>query len=379
MSNDNDQNNTDRPAGGEDKVDEIATSAGAALRRPAPADGMARIRSSQRRRRATRAVAGGSAVVIMVVGLFLIVGRGSDDATMVTDTGPDTTSPGTAPPDTVSTESTTAGSASPTTTDTTEPSTTTPSNESGWQPATEQFPALAFIACCGTDWEGEPSPAVPTDPAAPLPPGTYNLRPAAHDEADDQQTTDAVVDGVLTLEVRPYARCNELGEFECSGGGPYDDTALGVPTDAARTIDLVLDDSVGVGVSGFACEDDRLLPDPQVSIGTDLAALFVELDASYESAVGEPLRGGVDPMQLADDLAANPTSGFFDPGCPSYSSIAWTPTSGPTILASTLYRLDAASVPEPLPSAAASWITPTALVVDQNGDNTVYFYAGFLS
>jgi hypothetical protein len=132
-------------------------------------------------------------------------------------------------------------------------------------------------------------------------------------------------------------------------------------------------------VSGFACEDDQLLSDPQVSTGTDLARLFDELGTSYESAVGEPLGGGVDPQQLAEDLAANPTSGFFDPGCPSYPSIAWRPSSGPTILARTLYRLDAASEPEPLPLPALDWAIPTALVVDAEGGHTLYFYAGFLS
>ena len=214
---------------------------------------------------------------------------------------------------------------------------------------------------------------MPTDPAAPLPAGIYNVRAVA------DQTIDDFVGGVLPLEVRPYTRCTELGEFECSGGPPYDDSALGVPTDAARTIDVVLDDSVHVGVSGFACEDDQLLSDPQVSTGTDLARLFDELGSSYESAVGEPLRRGVDPVQLAEDLAANPTSGFFDPGCPSYPSIAWRPSSGPTILARTLLSAGRRFGTRTAPATGSRLGHPTALVVDAEGGHTLYFYAGFLS
>ena len=91
MSNNEDQSNN-QDQSGEDRVDEIARTAGAALRRPAPADGMARVRSSRRRRRVAGAVAGASAVVVMVVGLFLVVGRGSDDDTLVSDTVPDVVS-----------------------------------------------------------------------------------------------------------------------------------------------------------------------------------------------------------------------------------------------------------------------------------------------
>ncbi|MGD9700855.1 MAG: hypothetical protein AB7Q42_02775 [Acidimicrobiia bacterium] len=373
MPKDQDQ---DQGNGSEDRVDELARRAGAALRRPAPAEGIGRVRSSRRRRLTARAVAGGSAVVVMGVGLFVVLDRGADDGRSVTDSVPETVLPDTGSTSTSPTDTTEPPTTVP---PTTVPPTTVPSDGSGWQSATERFPALSFIPCCGTNWEGEPSPAVPADRAAPLPAGIYNVRAVA----DDQSAVD-VVDGILTLEVRPYTSCSELGEFGCGGDPPYDDTELGVPTDAARTIDVTLDDSVRVGVHGFACANDRLDLDQHVSTGTDLAKLFVELDASYETAVAEPLRSGVDSVQVADDLAANPTSGFFDPGCPSYTRLAWTPPSGPTILASTLGRLtpdtsDDALALEPLPSAAAHWITPTALVVDVQGNYTVYLYAGFLS
>lgn len=38
------------------------------------------------------------------------------------------------------------------------------SNAVGWAGATEPFPSLTYIACCGTDWAGPPSPDVPIDP-----------------------------------------------------------------------------------------------------------------------------------------------------------------------------------------------------------------------
>lgn len=149
-------------------------------------------------------------MVVMGVGLFLIIDRGSDDASSVTDSGPEIVSPDTVttmpqviPSQTNDPATEVTGSASTTATDTTEAPTTAPSNESGWRPATERFPALAFIACCGSDSQGEPSPAVPTDPPAPLPAGTYNVRAVA-----DHQPADVLVDGVITLEVRPNTKCD---------------------------------------------------------------------------------------------------------------------------------------------------------------------------
>ena len=383
MSNDNDQ-----LGGGEDRVDEIARGAGAALRRPAPADGMARVRSSQHRRRTARAVAGVSVVVVMVVGLFLVIGRGADDATVVTDSGPDTVSPNTVTtsPDTVTTSpqvvpsptdepaTEDTGSAPTTTTNTSEPPATAPSNVTGWQPATERFPALAFIACCGSDWEGEPSPAVPTDPAAPLPAGIYNVRGVA-DRAD------GFVDGLLTLEVRPYTRCNELGEFECSGFTPYEDTDLGLPTNPAandrrRARRLRARRGVRIRLRGR--------PAPQrpasrhrhrsgdVVRRTRLvvrnrrrwtAAQWSRPNSSPTNLVRTRLRGSSIPnARRTRPSRGRPRAARRSSPAPS---TGWTPPQHP----------------EPLSSAAAYWITPTArFVVDEQGDSTFYYlYAGFLS
>ncbi len=220
----------------EDRVDEIARRAGTALRRPAPADGLANVRSSHRRRRTARVAAGGAAVALAAVGAFMVVDRGDDDSTVVT-------------------ESTTVTTTTTPSTTTTTPSTTTlpPAVESGWQRADGAFPQLAFAACCGLNWEeGEPSPAVPADPDDPLSPGMYNVR-----SVFDDQAVDDYADGRLALELRPFTRCDELAEFECFDP-PFTDNELGVPNTAARTIEVALDDSVRVGLHGFRCVDGQL-------------------------------------------------------------------------------------------------------------------------
>jgi len=51
----------------------------------------------------------------------------------------------------------------------------------GWADATGPFPSLSYIACCGTDWAGPPSPDVPIDPTDELAPGIYNIRQVESD------------------------------------------------------------------------------------------------------------------------------------------------------------------------------------------------------
>ena len=64
----------------DDAFDRLARSAGAELRRPAPADGMQRLRTARRRQQVTRSVvAGGAAVLLVGMGTFVAL-RGTDDA-----------------------------------------------------------------------------------------------------------------------------------------------------------------------------------------------------------------------------------------------------------------------------------------------------------
>jgi hypothetical protein len=328
-------------------------------------DDIARVRSSKQTRRALGATAAAAAVVAIGVGAF-VIDRGGGDESVVTDSGPSTvvTEPTSSEPST----------SEPTTTASTVLSTTTPPAP-GWQRATDPPPGLAYLPCCGTDWEGEPSPAIPEDPAAPLVPGVYNLRAPG-----DEEPIPYLVDGVLTLDVRPYVRCAELPEFGCSGEPPYRDDELGVPRQVGRTVEWMLDDEVKVRIEGYVCAADEIGLDPWIGAGGDLAALFAELDAAYESSIAAPLRSGVAPADVLEQLIADPASGFFAVDCPSYTSLVWRPSSGPPILVPLVLDLPAEMpAPDPIPSAATAWIHPTALVVDAQGVETLHFYAGFLS
>jgi len=393
------------------KIDSIARAAGAALRQPAPADGVARLQSSHRRRQTVRAAAAGAVVAAVAIALFVVVGRNSDgDGVVVTpppgsvDVTPTSDAPPTsgAPtdstvvsgptitpstPDSPDSTGATAASDGPTTT-TSEPTPTTvaaetttsskPIAELTWTAATESFPALAYIACCGTDWEGDPSPAVPADPSVALAEGIYN---AETPRSDGIRSDDDVDDGVLTLEIRSYGRCSD-GVVRCSGDEPYPATALGTTDEPSRLIDVILDDTVRVAVTGFGCNGaaDQLFEVREVGTGSDLLVLYRQLGAAYEIAVGAPLRNGVAPEQIASDITANLTGGFFDPGCPTWTNFAWNPVAGPSILAPlNLFTFDGQPPLQPNDGIELESIYPTAVSVDGAGVMTVYLYAGFLS
>lgn len=243
------------------------------------------------------------------------------------------------------------------------------SNAVGWADATGPFPSLSYLACCGTDWAGPPSPDVPSDPADELAPGIYNIRQVESDEP---------LDGILTLEVRSYVRCDNLGaRGNCFGGEPYVNSDLGVADRPDRMIDLALDATVGVAVSGFACTADQLLSDDQVGRGSDLAALYSELADSYRTAVVEPLAEGASAGDIQRSLTAPNGTGFFDPGCPMWSPFAWAPSAGPNVTIPFIADVNAARDPQ----SVNIWqtIIPTALEVDQRGGMTLYVAAGFSS
>ncbi|MEO6122871.1 MAG: hypothetical protein ABIR32_04115 [Ilumatobacteraceae bacterium] len=379
----------DRDRDEDSKIDSIARAAGAALRQPAPADGVDRLQSAHRRRQTVRAAAAGAVVAAVAIALFVVVGRNSDGHGVVVTPPPgsvDVTLTSDAPP--ISGAPTDSTVASDPTTTTSEPTPTTvaaetttssqPIAELTWAAATESFPALSYIACCGTDWEGEPSPPVPADPAVALAEGIYN---AQTPRSDGIRSDDDVDDGVLTLEIRSYGRCSD-GVVRCSGDEPYPANALGTTDEPSRLIDVVLDDTVRVAVTGFGCNGaaDQLFDVREVGTGSDLLALYQQLGDAYEIAVGGPLRNGVAPEQIASDITANMTGGFFDPGCPTWTSFAWDPVAGPSILAPlNLFTVDGQPPLQPNDGIELESIYPTAVSVDGAGVMTVYFYAGFLS
>jgi hypothetical protein len=198
----------------------------------------------------------------------------------------------------------------------------------------------------------------------PLRPGIYNVR-----SPDETPLAADALDGVVQLELRPYVRCTDLGDLGCDGGPPADEAELGVPDAPARVVDLELSDALHVEVHGFACDADELSLDRQAGTGADLLALFTEFDSSYATAIAGPASDGVDPEQLIAELGAQPVAGFHDPGCPAWTRVTWTPSSGPTMISSAPFATSAAT---------AAGALPTALRVD-DGAGTLHVYAGFLS
>ena len=78
--------------------DELARRAGAALRRPAPADGVRVIAARQRRQQALKAsVVGGVAVVTLIGALVVIANRDDPDSFPPVDSSPSTTPATTTP------------------------------------------------------------------------------------------------------------------------------------------------------------------------------------------------------------------------------------------------------------------------------------------
>ncbi len=81
------------------RVDEIGRQAGAAMRQPAPPDGLADIRHVARRKRAVRATAAAATLVGAVIAGFVVFSHGdTDDGLSPTLTTPDVATPTTVPP-----------------------------------------------------------------------------------------------------------------------------------------------------------------------------------------------------------------------------------------------------------------------------------------
>lgn len=131
-----DPHDHDRAA--DERIDALARAAGSELRRPAPADGIARVQRTSRQRQATRiGAAGVAAVAILAVGAIVIGGRDGDETLVpatVTTVETDDTVDSTVPESTVPTEAvpaTTPGSTPATESPTPNSSSTMPPNAAG--------------------------------------------------------------------------------------------------------------------------------------------------------------------------------------------------------------------------------------------------------
>jgi len=143
---------TDQPSS--DPFDRAARAAGEALRRPAPADGAAAVRSVRRRQRLVLGAAGVGALALLVGAAVLVATRGGGeqaatvpDATLVV-----TTVPGTDPP----TATTTLASTTPATTT---PTTTTPTTSTSTAPTTSTSTAPAAPTTSLVEWADAQSSA----------------------------------------------------------------------------------------------------------------------------------------------------------------------------------------------------------------------------
>lgn len=153
--------------------------------------------------------------------------------------------------------------------------------------------------CCGSDWEGVPSPELP-GPGAPLPDGLYavdGLWPANPSDP-------------IPLRVMRFVECG-LIEANCGANEPYPPSAMGVDRGQFRTVAVPLDAKLTVIYSGFEVDaSGQWLAATSTGDGTNLAQLATALDAAYERRVGSRVRAGEDAHAVLADVAANPGDGF---------------------------------------------------------------------
>lgn len=306
------------------------------------------------------------ALAVLVTGVLLAActedrdpSAGSSVAITTTSESVATTVPPTTPAATTTVASTTSTTA--------ESTTTTEPPPVGWVPI-ESLPSLAYPPCCGSNWSGAPSPEIPSDPTAALPPGIYFAERASGDTATD----------AITFEVSRFESCANLPDNACESG-PFGAEDVGVVEPAARTFTLPMDATIRVGVSGFECA-----PDQQTATGAELGPLMAEFDRSYQQLLGGPFESGDSPEVLYEALAHTPAGGFAAPECAqdvgTLGSLVWRGAKGPPVLMQTQFSFDPVGGAQVAPkSASAEWLRLTAIAIDADGWPTLYFYAGFYS
>lgn len=311
---------------------------------------------------------------VAVTGASVLAAACGDDAAPTADSSAAIT---TAPSATEAPPSTEAPSTTEPAPETTAAETTTPVTEAptttaapaGWT-SVGPMPSLAYLPCCASNYVGDPSPAIPADPAAALEPGIYR--------AFRQQPADGepVETDTITFSLAPYVACGTPDVF-CEEG--FVDGEVGVG-DVARQVTLPLDTDLRVVVGGFACEadDSNYVTDHQAATGVELATLQAELDAAYAEVV-VPLVEADTPFEDYASIFAEPVGGFSVP-CLFAGQLQFQGSAGPAILLQSLTVYDEADGVGVVPaSISIAVIHMTALEVTADGSQTLYFYAGFLS
>jgi hypothetical protein len=251
----------------------------------------------------------------------------------------------------------------------TDPPTTEPAPPPEWEQVAD-MPSLAYLPCCASNYVGDPSPELPADPVTPLAPGVYH---ASRQQPGEGEQLDPAS---ISFTLRPFVPCGTPEVF-CEEG--FVDGEVGVgPT--SREITMPLDDEVTVVVGGFRCldSDTPYETDHQRGTGSLLATLQLEMDTAYAETVA-PLVLADTPFDQYEIIFAEPVNGFRA-ACAFAGVLQFQGGAGPAILLQTLgtYDPDVEAV-VPSKSIAVETIRLTALEVADDGSQTLYFYAGFLS
>lgn len=279
------------------------------------------------------------------------------DAPTSTEAAPESTSaPATTSAPTTLPPTTPPATTSPPTTlpPTTAPAPTAPLVPAGWSPAV--MPAQAYPRLTEEDLSGSPSPLI-VDPFAEVPDGLYATSYVAQDGA------------TLTLDLFRFEWCEILGEGPCLPG-PWASDAIGVSEFAEGTVDIPLDATTTVVLSGWDC--DVVVGQGN---GADLAAMYAALAEDYDAAFGAGLAAGADPFVLMESVHDNPVGRFEPPpaACDDGFSVQWRFDGAPPVLMQGPFDWETGGPVDP-----ASLLIPSAIAVDGDG-TTVYLYGGFFS
>jgi hypothetical protein len=322
-------------------------------------------------------------LLVPIVALTLaIAGCGSDgnDPTAVssasittiadpvtTTVAPTTEVPATDAPTTVAETTTTSTTVAETTT-------TAAPAPAAWSP-TADWPSLADLPCCASNYTGVPSPPFPDDPATALAPGIYS---------PSRVSFETITGDTLDLMVHRFEACTVIpaDQNSCEDVGGFADTDMGVVLDPAREMSFALDDSTTVVFTGFDCDG----PPARWSItGAGFAEFSTAFDAAYQTLLAGPFLAGEDADTLQAALSDTPTGGFSAP-CPDRPGAGalqwrWEQSPEATVLMQVLFPGSEANgfAPAPPPSAASYWLVPSALQVGDDGALTLFVFGGFYS
>lgn len=246
---------------------------------------------------------------------------------------------------------------------TTEVATTDAATDPAWteiEPADAGLP-LAY-PCCASNWSGVASPPL-TD--GPIPDGVYAI--------EWEWPVDTAANTTLTARVTRFEFCGNLPAGTCEDDDPdFFPDELGESNESIE-IPLRLDEDLRVVLGGWDIE--RESTSFWSGSGLDLAELVAQLDVDYEAAVLEPLRVGMAPTDISQELVTNPAYGFISaPMGGGPDVLAYSSGGRPALLFQSLVPYDA-----DLATLRGSHVLGRIALRVEDGRYTVSVYAGFYS